>query len=182
MSIEVSPPVYRQDEFERVPTPWTVPMQRAVGLYLIVGTILAFVVYFAVQDDMHRVVHDQLVKGLARSSQKTYTAGEIDTLTSQSLTFGLIGSIAFGLLAGGFGALTLFARPTWVLIVDMVLTGFGVLGLIFGLINLGSPDRVALSAAYTVLQSLASTVLFAWMLVGLVKFGPWAQEKRPVAL
>ena len=177
-----SAPVYRLDEFERKPTGWTLPMQRAVGLYLIVGTILAFVVYFAVQTELHRVVHDQLVKSLATQSQKAYTAGEINTLTDQSLLAGLIGSVFFGLIAVAFGAVTLARRATWIFIVDMVLTGFGVLGLIFALISLVSPQKVALSAAYSVLQSMASTALFAWMMVGLVKYGPWAEEKVPVAL
>jgi len=157
-------------------------MQRAVGIYLVVGTLLAYVVYFLVQSDLHRVVHDQLVKSLASSSQKAYTAAEVNTLTDQSLLAGLIGSVLFGLIAVGFGAVTLARRATWIFIVDLVLTGFGVLGLIFALISLASPQKVALSAAYSVLQSLVSTALFAWMIVGLVKFGPWAEEKVPVAL
>ena len=157
-------------------------MQRAVGIYLVVSTILAFAIFFAAENELRQVVHDQLVKSLSTTSSRVYTAAEVQTLTDQSMTVALVSSALFGVIAIVIGALTLARRATWLLVVDMILTGFGILGLASGLTSLASANRVPLQSGFSILESAIASGLFLWMLAALVKYGPWAEEKVPAAL
>ncbi|MFN2466205.1 MAG: hypothetical protein ABR598_08090 [Candidatus Dormibacteria bacterium] len=153
-----------------------------MGIYLVASTLVAFAVFFAVQHELRQVLHAQLAQSLSRSSQRAFTPGEIDQLTDQSMTIGLVFTSVVGLVAIVFGVLTLLRRGTWLLVVDMVLTGFGVIGLVSGLASLASASKVPLQAGFGVLESLISSGLFLGLLITWIRVGPWAEEKVPVAL
>jgi len=156
-------------------------MQRAVGTYLVVSTILAFAVFFAAEHELRQVFHDQLARSLSTTGSRVYSPAEINRLADQSMRIGLVSSALFGILAVAIGVLTLRRRTTWLLVVDMILTGFGIIGLISAL---ASPPagRQPLQSGFSLLESAVATMLFLWMLVGLVRYGPWAEENVPAEL
>lgn len=157
-------------------------MQRAVGTYLVVSTILAFAVFFAAEHELRQAFHDQLVRRLSSTGSRVYSPAEVNSLADQSMRIGLVSSALFGILAVAIGILTLARRTTWLLVVDMILTGFGIIGLVSALASPAAAGRGPLQSGFSLLESVIATTLFLWMLVGLIRYGPWAEENLPVAL
>lgn len=80
-------------------------------------------------------------------------------------------------------ALGAYLRWRWMFWGALIVTGLGGIGALTNLSNFANPSRSyspIWGVAVNELLSLASLALFVWLLVGVIKFGPWAM-KRPSA-
>lgn len=71
----------------------------------------------------------------------------------------------------------------WMFWADLVLFGFATIGALLNLGNFVNPRTTEVPVwglAVTELLDIAGAAMFVWMIVGLIKYGPWAQ-KRPGA-
>jgi hypothetical protein len=111
----------------------------------------------------------------------------ISSMMSGALWVGALFGVAISVVAI-IGALK---RWTWLYYVVLVLLGFGALSLPLNLVNLASGSAVTAMSSVSVPAwslwigvglSIPGTALFVWMLVALVKRGPWAMKKAAPAV
>jgi hypothetical protein len=159
----------------REPTPWTRPMQlAAAGLFAltIVYTLVSTAVF---------INHDSLLKVM--QAQGSLPAGtNIDQVVGVALFFAWA-VIIFLCILWGVAAVGSYLGWRWIFWPDLVLLGFGAIGALLNLGNFANPSATEVPVwgiAISELLDVASAAIFAWMIVGLVRYGPWAM-KRPGA-
>ena len=157
----------------REPTPWTRPMQLAsAGLFGIaaVVTVLTTVI-FVNHDSMLRAIHAQGTQIPART--------DIDTVVNVAIAFAY-GVAIFIALIEAVVAVGSYLGWRWMFWAALVLNG---LTGIYSLINIPAlfvSDRSAVPLGGLVfgeLLDLLALALFVWMLVGVIKYGPWAMRR-----
>lgn len=177
-------PVYRQDEFVRQATAWTRPMQVAVASYLVVSTVINILTELIFANELKSLAAVQVAKQF-RASGRTFTDADVRQAVDLGLSLGLVFGGVFGILFLVLALLTVSKARTWVFWVDLVLMALGVLGLLSSVGALTSPASATMpsgAAAISAAVGLVNLGLVAWMVAGLVKYGPWAQEKVPATL
>lgn len=179
-----APPIYRQDEFVRRATAWTRPMQMGVAAYLVLSTVYSLASQFIFAADFKALATRSVARSL-RQSSRTFTQADIDQAVSIGLTVGLVIGIVIAILFIVLTILTVTGTRTWFFWVDLVFLALGLFGLLSVVSAFADPANATLPAGTRPLSlfvSLADLGLVVWMIVGLVKYGPWAQEKVPAAL
>ncbi len=160
----------------REPTPWTRPMQQAAAALLTVEALVTVGTYAIFYN------HDAVKKVLDAQGTQIPQGMSEDQLINITVA-GAIGFAVFVALIELFGAIGAALRWRWIFWYVLVLMALGSLGAIFGLAGLFRPSSSELPIAATVLQELlaiAAVAMFVWMLIGLIRYGPWAM-KRPGA-
>jgi hypothetical protein len=178
------PPIYRQDEFVRRPSAWTRPMQMGVGIYLVLSTLYSIATQFIFATDFKAVAARSVAKSF-KASGRSFTQADIDQAVNLGLTFALVFGIIFAILFIVLAILTVTGTRTWVFWVDLVFLALGVLSLlsvVTSFTDLANSQLPAGARPLALLFGVADVGLLVWMIVGLVKYGPWAQEKVPAAL
>lgn len=182
-----SPTYYQPPRSVRVPSDWTKPMQYAVaGLYLLQGLwalALPFVMAAPLTNYINQVVQQQEA---LNPSQPPPPADFVSTLTG-FITFGLAIGAAVGVaisVVAIFGALK---RWTWVFYVVLVLFGLSTVSLPFTLISAVAttainPVRLPIGISWaTVAFGIPEAILFIWMLLAVIRRGPWAMPRAPAS-
>ena len=156
----------------REATPWTRPMQMAVAAYFVLTTT------FSVLSTLIFINHDSLLKVMQAQGN-----------LPQGTDIGQVVNIALGVV---YAVLVFFAVIylvaaigsylgwRWMFWAVLVLLGFGSIGAITNLGNFSRPNQTELpvwSIAVSEVFSLIALALFVWLIVGLVKYGPWAMKK-----
>ena len=158
----------------REPTPWTRPMQLAAAALLTVEALItvASVAIFYNQ----AAVRKTLEAGGSQIPQ--------GTTEDQIITFTIIGAIAFAAFLGLIellGALGAVLRWRWTFWYVLVLMGLGSLSALLGLASLFRPNNSPIPTGIQIIEEIlafGAVAMLIWMVIGLVKFGPWAM-KRP---
>ena len=171
-------PVYRQqqDVLVRRPTAWTRPMQVALATYLVIGTLVSLGLQLVLRDEYRRLALAQAVKS---SQANPGVVLDPNQLADISVTLGLVLGIVFSILYVVLAVLVLAKPRTWVFWVAGAVMTLQALGFIAALVNLFLPEPSIprAGAAIGSILGLAGAAILAWMVAGLVKYGPWAQEK-----
>lgn len=156
----------------REPTSWTRPMQLAAAGLFALGAIVS------VATTVLYVNHDSMVKVI--QAQGTSLQGtNIDTVVNIAIGFavGTVVVIAILELVAAAGCLLGWRWMFWA---ALVLFGLGTIGALTNLGSFSKPDTTPLptsALALSELLSVADLAMFVWLLVGLIKFGPWAMKK-----
>jgi hypothetical protein len=158
----------------RQPTPWTRPMQlAAAGLFAlsaIVGVITTFA--FVNHDSMLRAVHAQ--------GTQIPAGTDIDTIINATVAFTYGVAIFFAVL-DLVAAVGSYLAWRWMFWAVFVLCGLSAIGALINLRSFANADQSPVPVGGLVVGELIGflgAALFVWLLVGLVKYGPWAM-KRP---
>jgi len=158
----------------RVPTPWTRPMQLAAAGVLavsaVVGVISALVFYN----------HDAVVRALHAQGTPIPAGTTEDTLVNITIGFAIAFAIGVGIieLVAAIGS---YLAWRWVFWPVLVICGLTAIGALLGLFAFGRADASPAGITGLVIAELidlAGAAIFVWMLVGLIRYGPWAM-KRP---
>lgn len=181
----LAPGFYQAPRTVREPTSWTQPLQAAV-----IVRYVAVAIYGALSPLWLGQYMSQVMQQSIQRQQQNYPPGEapppafIDMMTSIMNTT-LWFSVAIGLLIAVVAVVATIRRWTWAYYVILILVGFTLFSTVINSINLVSggaltatqpqPPEVARIAAYVF--GVVDTVLFVWMLVALVKRGPWAMRR-----
>lgn len=179
-----APPIYRQDEFVRRPTAWTRPMQVGVAIYLVLSTLYSIATQFIFSSDFKAVAAKSVARSFKQSG-RSFSPADVDQAVNLGLAFALGFGIILAILFIILALLTVTGTRTWVFWVDLVFIALGVLGLLTAVTSVTDPANSQLPAGarpLSLLFGLADLGLMVWMIVGLVKYGPWAQEKVQAAL
>lgn len=158
----------------RQPTPWTRPMQLgAAGLLAVsavVGVITTLVFYN--HDAVVRALHDQGTVIPAGTTE--------DTVVNITIGFAIALAIGIGIveLVGAVGS---YLGWRWVFWPVLVIFGLITIGALLGLISFARVNASPIGLGGLIISELldlAGAAMFVWMIVALIKFGPWAM-KRP---
>jgi hypothetical protein len=157
----------------REPTPWTRPMQMITAA-LFVLSALSSIISTAIF-----VNHDSVLRAIKAQGTQIPSGIDIDTVVGFSIgvTWAIV--IFFAVLEVG-AAIGSYLGWRWIFWVALVL--FGLSG-ISALTNIGSlthPDRSPIPIGGVIASevfAICGLAIFIWMLVGVIKYGPWAMKK-----
>jgi hypothetical protein len=178
-------PYYPDSRPQREPTSWTQPLQIAVVARYVASGLYGLALPFWMQGYMSAVMQRSLAQ-----QQQAYPPGQgpppgftdmMNSIVTGSIWIGTVIGLALAVVAI-VGAVK---RWTWAYYLILVLLGFTLLGTMFNLINLAAggaltsrqpqPPEPARVAAY--IFGAIDTVLFVWMLIAVVRRGPWAMKR-----
>jgi hypothetical protein len=158
----------------RQPTPWTRPMQLAAAGVLAVSAVVGVITTLIFYN------HDSVLRAL-HAQGTTIPAGTTeDTVVNITIGFAIAFAIGIGIveLVGAVGSYLGWRWVFWPVLVICGLTAIGALLGLFGFARSSSSPIGIGGLVISELLDLAGAAVFVWMLVGLIKYGPWAM-KRP---
>ena len=184
-SSALAPGFYPAPRTVREPTSWTQPLQLVVIIrYVLVGIYGLLLPFWATG-----YVTQAMQQSIARQ-QQAYPPGAgpppgfTDLMTSVMTTSLWFGAI-IGVLISVVAVVAAIRRWVWAYYVILVLLGLTLFSTVINLINLVSggaltanqvqPPEPARIATYV--SGAVDTALFIWMLMALVKRGPWAMKR-----
>src|ERR1700694_5141637 len=157
----------------REPTSWTRPMQlAAAGLFAVeaVYSVLVSVIF---------INHDSMLRAINAQGTTIPAGTGVDTIVNIAIisTIAVTVVIAILELVAAVGS---YLGWRWIFWAALVLFGFGGLGALLNLPSLFKPSASPIPLPGLLVSELLSIVslgLFIWMLMGVIKFGPWAMKK-----
>jgi hypothetical protein len=135
-------------------------------------------------DAMNQIVN-QAIERQQTQGQGALPPGFAEAMTSM-MTAVFWGSAVFGIALSVVAIVGALRRWTWLYYVVLVFLGLGVLGLPINLVNAIGGGAINSAEGFTfpawtawvgIATGLASAALFAWMLIALFRFGPWAMRR-----
>ena len=155
----------------REPTPWTRRMQLAAA------ALFALTAIYSVTSAFLFINHDSLMRSI--KAQGLPAGSDIETAVSIGIAFAY-GFVIFFALLEVVAAIGSYLGWRWMFWAAMVLFGVGGIGAFTNLSTVRNPDTSPVPIAGVLIGevfSLLSLAMFIWMLVGVIKYGPWAMKK-----
>jgi len=158
----------------RVATPWTRPMQLAAAGLFALSAIAGLIITFAF------VNHDSMLRAVHAQGAQVPAGTDIDTIVNAAvgLTYGVAIFVAVLDLVAAVGS---FLAWRWMFWAVFVLCGLSAIGALINLRSFVNADQSPVPVGGLVVNEVIAVLgaaLFVWLLMGLIKFGPWAM-KRP---
>jgi hypothetical protein len=182
---------YQPPATVRQPTSWTRPLQYAVAGWYAVEAVYSLTLPFWMSGAMTQAINQGIQRQQQLNPQVSPPPADVTSMISSMMSGMLWVGAFFGVAISAVAIIGALKRWTWVYYVVLVLLGFGALSLPLNLINLATGSAVAALSSVSVpawslwvgvALSIPSTALFVWMLVALVKRGPWAMKREAPAL
>jgi hypothetical protein len=178
-------PHYQQPATVRVPTPWTKPMQYAVAAwYALSGLYVVSLPFW-----MSGVMTQAFTQSFQRQAQANPNVSPpppelIGSMTSM-MSGAILAAAVIGVAICAVIVIGSLMRWTWMFWAVLVFLGLGALGLPINLYSALAGSTYAgnlyglPSWTYwlSVGVGIPGAALFIWMLVALVRYGPWATTK-----
>jgi hypothetical protein len=157
----------------REPTPWTRPMQLASAGFFAAQVLLS--IFTAAL----YINHDSMLKVI--QAQGNLPQGtDPETVVSFAIFIGWATVVVVSIL-GLVAALGSYLGWRWMFWVVLVLCGLNGIGAITNLSYFVKPEASPMptwAIALDEVFAIAGVALFIWLLIGVIRFGPWAM-KRP---
>jgi len=180
------PAPYQPARPPRQPTSWTRPLQIAVIAWYAQSAVYEVFLPFWMGGYMSEIVQQSVQR-----QQNAYPPGEgpppsftdlMSSLAPGSLWIGAFIGVTIAVVA----IVAAWKRWVWAHYAILVLLGLGTLGFVYNLIDLATGG--ALTAAQTIrppqwtrvvayASGVVDAALFVWMLIALVRRGPWAMRR-----
>jgi len=157
----------------REPTSWTRPMQLIATALFAISAISGVVVTIAF------VNHDSVLRAIHAQGTQIPATTSIDTVVNITIgvTYGV--AIFFSLLYL-VAALGSYLGWRWMFWAALVLFGLSGISVFTNIGSFANPDRSPVPTAGLIVSELFAVLglsMFVWMLVAVIKFGPWAMKK-----
>jgi hypothetical protein len=158
---------------EREPTPWTRPMQLGVAAFFVVEIL------FSIITSAVFINHDSMLKVMQAQGTSIPQGTDVNTVVNISIVFAWVvtGIIAAIELVAALGS---YLQWRWMFWVVLVLLGLGSVGAVTNLNTFAHPQTSPVptwGVAISELMALVSLGLFIWLLIGAIRYGPWAMKK-----
>jgi len=178
-------PYYRQPATVRVPTAWTKPMQFAVAAAYVVTGLYTLSEPLWMSGAMSQAVNQSLQRQAQLNPNVTPPPPELVSSMSSMMSGMLWVAAIFVAAICAVIAIGALMRWTWMFWIVLVLLGLGALFLPFSLFTaLAGYSYLASSYGFpswtawiSIVFGVPGTALFVWMLVALIRYGPWAMSK-----
>ena len=160
----------------REPTPWTRPMQLAAAALFVIDALSGLVLTLAF------VNHDTMVRALKAQGTAIPAGTDINTVVNFAVAaaIGIVVFVAVLSLIAAAGSFLGWRWMFWAALALFALGGIGALTNLGTLSNSGTSPIPFAGVLFNEIGSLASLGMFIWMLVGVIKFGPWAMRRPGV--
>ena len=148
-------------------------MQLATAGYFVVEA------FFSLVTSVIFINHDSMLRALQAQGTSIPQGTDIDTVINVSIFF----AFAFVLLIAAcelVAALGSYLAWRWMFWVALVLLGLDAISALTNLPSLIRPETSPIpiwAVAVSEVFSIVGLGLFVWLLVGVIKFGPWAMKK-----
>ena len=157
----------------REPTSWTRPMQLITAALFAISAISGVVITIAF------VNHDSVLRAVKAQGVQIPATTSIDTVVNITIgiTYGVAILFALLYLVAALGS---YVGWRWMFWAALVLYGLSGIAVFTNLGSIANPDRSPLPIAGLIISELFALLglaMFVWMLVALIKFGPWAMKK-----
>jgi hypothetical protein len=181
------PPTYQAaGRALREPTSWTRPLQLAVAGWYVLEGLYALSLPFWMGGPMSQAMNQSIQR-----QQQLYPTVSPPPVEFTNVMTSMVGGILwvsalFGLVIAVVVVVGALQRWTWMYYVVLVLLGFGALSLPVDVVDAMGGSAVSAASGFSLpawtywlglVSAIPSTALFIWMLVALVKRGPWAMRK-----
>ena len=151
----------------RFPTPWTRPMQ------LVTAALLAVQGVYLLGESLFTINSAEIRNAIHQAGTQIPQDMTEDQLVNISLVSAWL-VIVFLVAVDLAGAFLGYFGWRWAFWVLLVLMGLWSIGALIGLVGITR----SIDAVLREVLSLGNIAVFVWMIIGLVRFGPWAM-KRP---
>jgi hypothetical protein len=158
---------------EREPTPWTRPMQLAVAGFFVLETA------FSILTSALFINHDSMLRVMQSRGTSLPAGTDIETIINVSIVFAWVVVAVIGVIEL-VTALGSYLGWRWMFWVALVLLAIGAIGAVTNLSTFANPQSSPVpvwGVAISELLSIASLALFIWLLIGAIRYGPWAMKK-----
>ncbi len=181
------PPGYRAtSRSAREPTSWTRPLQFAIaGWYMFEG-VYALSLPLWMGGPMTQAMNQSIQRQQQLYPTVSPPPAELTNLMTSMTGAVLWISAVIGLAIAIVAVIGALKRWTWIYYAVLVLLGFGVISLPIEVVDAFGGSAVSAAAGFSLpgwtywlalAAAIPSTALFIWMLVALVKRGPWAMKR-----
>jgi len=190
----VAPPVpyYPQPPpAQRVPTAWTKPMQYAVAAWYGISGLYALSLPFWMSGIMAQSMTQAFQQQAAQNPDVSPPPPDVIASFTSMATGVMWVAALIGLAIAAVVVIGALLRWTWLFYVVLVLLGLSTLSLpvnvasaLFGSSALSQYGFPSSFYWISVVIGIPAAALFVWMLIGAIRFGPWAMAKKvdaPVA-
>jgi len=174
----------------REPTSWTRPLQLAVAGWYALQGLYSLTLPFWMAGPMTQAMNQSIQQSIQRQQQLNPTVSPPPTDFVNAMTSLMSGALwvaaVIGLAIAVVAVIGALKRWTWIYYVVLVFLGLGAVSLPLDLVNAAGGSALSAASGFSmpgwfywvgVLTALPSAALFVWMLVALVKRGPWAMRK-----
>lgn len=181
------PPTYQAiGRSLREPTSWTRPLQLSVAGWYVIEGVYALSLPFWMGSPMSQAMNQSIQR-----QQQLYPTVSPPPVEFTNLMTSMVGgmlwvSAVFGLALAIVVVIGALKRWTWMYYAVLVLLGFGAISLPVDVVDALGGSAVSAASGFSLpawtywlglVSAIPSTALFIWMLVALVKRGPWAMRK-----
>ncbi|MHB8587799.1 MAG: hypothetical protein ACYDA0_02975 [Candidatus Dormibacteraceae bacterium] len=170
----------------REPTSWTRPLQIAVAALYAVQGVYALTIPFWMSGPIAQAMNQSI-----RRQQQLYPAATPPPADFTNAMTSLVGgalwvAAVFGVAIAVVAVIGALNRWTWIYYVVLVFLGLGAISLPLNVVNAVGGSAITGASGFTMPSltywiglglAIPGTALFVWMLVALVKRGPWAMRK-----
>jgi len=165
----------REPPIVREPTSWSQPLQATVAAFYVATTVLFVATRIITAREIHDSITDQIAASPPQGVSPAQAANFANVVFGVGLALDVIVTLLFLLLA----AVSYFRRWTWVFIANVVLIG---LIAIQNALNVASSTQLHLRLPFiSIVTAVAGAILFAGMVVALIRFGVWGCRRIPAA-
>lgn len=158
---------------EREATPWTRPMQLSVAGFFVVETL------FSILTSALFINHDSMLRVLQAQGTSIPAGTDINTIINVSIVFAWVAVGVIGVIEL-VAALGSYLGWRWMFWVVLVVLALGAIGAVTNIGTFARPQSSPVptwGVAISEVLSVVSLGLFIWLLIGAIKFGPWAMKK-----
>jgi len=179
-------PPYVAPRIVRTPTSWTRPLQYAVAGWYALSALYTLSLPFWMTGMMTTIMNQTFERQAALNPNVSPPPAELVQSMTSFMTGVLWVAVVIGVGICVFFIVGALQRWTWIYYVVLVLLGLGALQTPLNLVNIVNPSATSAAAGYTfptsfyvlaLLVSVPGTALFVWMLVALVRRGPWGMVR-----
>ncbi len=176
---------YQQPATPRVPTPWTKPMQYAVAAWYALSGLYALSLPFWMSGTMSQIINQSIQRSTAQNPEVSPPPAEVISSMTTMMSGVLWLAAIFGVAISVVIIIGALNRWTWMFYVVLVLLGLGSISLPFNIIGavagstaLNPYSLPSWVSWLSVALGIPSTALFIWMLVAVIRYGPWAMSRK----
>ncbi len=178
-------PYYQQPTTVRLPTPWTRPMQYAVAAWYAISALYTLSTPFWMSGVVGQIFTQAFQRSAAQNPNVSPPPPDVVASMTALMTGMLWVGALFGVAIYAVVIVGALKRWTWLFYVVLVFLGLGAVSLPFNLVS-----AVAGSTALNIYNlptwltwlsvgfGIPGAALFVWMLVAVIRYGPWATTKR----
>ena len=177
-------PPYQQAS-PRQPTPWTKPMQYAVAAWYALSGLYALSLPFWMSGTMSQMINQSIQRSTAQNPEVSPPPAEVVSSITTMMSGVLWIAAIIGVVISVVIIIGALNRWTWMFYVVLVFLGLGAISLPFNIIGAlaGStplnPYSLPVWVTWlSVVLGIPGTALFVWMLVAVIRYGPWAMTRK----